>query len=310
MAQPVRENVSPESPVRRIFINHADSRLRTGWRLLLHLLLSLSLLTCFSFPLGMAFVAAELSGRQMDLSTLMILSTVASAPALLLATWVARRFLDKRSFVSLGLKPDRHAPVELSVGFLISGIQMASVFLAELALGWIRIEGWSIADAGAGAALGGLIGWVLVYVAVGFYEEITFRGYYLQNLAHGIGPAWGIAISSAVFGMFHLMNPGAGLMSTLGIALAGLYLSLAWWFSRRLWLPIGIHIGWNFFQGPVFGFPVSGTSSFRLLRLTQDGPITITGGPFGPEAGLIIIPAIALGVLLVILFTKAGRRPA
>ena len=294
----------------RLFVDQAEARPRTGWRLLLHLAMSLALLTCLSIPLGVAYVLAGMAGQKMDLSALMLLSTIASAPSFLLATWIARRFLDKRSFVSLGLNFDRHALVDLGAGMMISGIQMGLVFMAELALGWTRLDGWSFQDGAVGKAISGLVGWLLVYVVVGLYEEITFRGYYLQNLSTGIDSTWGILVSSAIFGLFHLGNPGAGFMSTVGIFLAGLYLAFAWSRTRRLWLPIGLHIGWNFFQGPVFGFPVSGTTSFRLLRQTPTGPVSLTGDLFGPEAGLIVVPAIVLGILLVILFTKSAAKSA
>jgi hypothetical protein len=71
---------------------------------------------------------------------------------------------------------------------------------------------------------------------------------------------------------------------------------------------MGLHLGWNFFEGPVFGFPVSGTSSFRLIRHTVDGPTTLTGGQFGPEAGLIVIPALLFGAALLWAYTR-GRSP-
>jgi hypothetical protein len=73
-----------------------------------------------------------------------------------------------------------------------------------------------------------------------------------------------------------------------------------------LWLPIGLHLGWNFFEGNIFGFPVSGLDTFRLIRHSINGPTWLTGGPFGPEAGLIILPAMALGIWLMIIFTR-GR---
>ena len=73
--------------------------------------------------------------------------------------------------------------------------------------------------------------------------------------------------------------------------------------TRQLWLPIGIHIGWNFFEGVVFGFPVSGMGNYRLLRITVTGPELWTGGAFGPEAGLVLIPALLLGTLMIYVFT-------
>jgi membrane protease YdiL (CAAX protease family) len=85
---------------------------------------------------------------------------------------------------------------------------------------------------------------------------------------------------------------------------AGLFLAFGYLRTRQLWLPIGLHIGWNFFEGPVFGFAVSGTGSFTLIRQVPTGPDLLTGGAFGPEAGLIVIPALLLGGLLIYWYTR------
>ena len=99
-------------------------------------------------------------------------------------------------------------------------------------------------------------------------------------------------------------NPGASWVSTLGILLAGLFLALPYLLTRQLWLSIGLHIGWNFFEGVVFGFPVSGLPFYRLMRTSITGPETWTGGAFGPEAGLVLIPSLALGAALIFLYSK------
>ena len=75
-----------------------------------------------------------------------------------------------------------------------------------------------------------------------------------------------------------------------------------------LWLPIGIHIGWNFFEGVVFGFPVSGLEISHIMHNTMHGPEIITGGKFGPEAGLILIPGLVLGVIIVSLYSRGRKK--
>ena len=77
--------------------------------------------------------------------------------------------------------------------------------------------------------------------------------------------------------------------------------------TGQLWLPIGLHIGWNFFQSSVFGFPVSGLDRPGLLDITVSGPELWTGGAFGPEAGLIVLPICLLGAVLVHIYTKRHR---
>ena len=74
--------------------------------------------------------------------------------------------------------------------------------------------------------------------------------------------------------------------------------------TKQLWLSIGLHIGWNFFEGVVFGFPVSGLDIYPLLRIKVTGPELWTGGAFGPEAGLIVLPSLIVGAVLIYLFSK------
>ena len=130
-------------------------------------------------------------------------------------------------------------------------------------------------------------------------------GYWLQNLAEGLNPAWAVLISSALFALGHLLNPNVSWNAILGLVFAGIFLAYGYLRTRQLWLPIGLHIGWNFFEGTVFGFQVSGLTEMpQMIRQVVQGPELITGGLFGPEAGLVVLPAMALGVLLIFGFSR------
>ena len=98
------------------------------------------------------------------------------------------------------------------------------------------------------------------------------------------------------------MSPSA--FSSLAVFLAYGYLS-----TKQLWLPIGLHIGWNFFEGVGFGFPVSGLDIYHLTRITVSGPELWTGGAFGPEAGLILLPGLLLGTALIFAYARIIRKP-
>jgi membrane protease YdiL (CAAX protease family) len=180
---------------------------------------------------------------------------------------------------------------------------MALIFAFELAAGWVSVTGYL--DGGGRPFWGEIWLPVLVFICVGIQEEMSTRGYLLRNLAEGLnfkrsGPRTALiaayVISSLIFGGLHAANPNASLTSTLSIALAGFFLGLGFVLTGELAIPIGLHISWNFFQGNVFGFPVSGSPAGpSFIAIEQAGPAWATGGAFGPEAGVIGLAAIALG---------------
>ena len=282
-----------------VFLSPEEPRLRAGWRLLLHTIFYLIVLMTLSLG-ALLFYRGELGVIITSLSPAIMIELV----SILSATYLARRFLDYRSFSSLGLQLDRSTVSDLIVGFFIPGLMMALIFLIEYAAGWTQFQGWSWQAVGIGQSVIGLLGGLAAFVLVGISEEIFSRGYHLQNLMEGLNLHWALFLSSSVFALLHLLNPSSSLMSTLGLLAAGYFLAYGWVRTRRLWLPIGLHIGWNFFEGNIFGFQVSGLDTFRLLLHTPSGPELITGGTFGPEAGLIAIPAMLLGAWLVKLYTR------
>ncbi len=303
--------IRPRALIARVFVSPGERRLRAGWRLLLHGALLLLLL----LPAAAVFaVASAPLGLAPDSTTLLLtLDAGASLGAVLLATWLARRSLDRRSFGSLGFSVDRRTLPDLAFGFALPAVLMGLVFAAEWGLGWLHVEGWAWQSSPPGEVLTGSLGGLALWICVAIQEETLSRGYQLQNLADGLGLRWGVFLSSLIFAALHLPNPNAVALPTLlGLLAAGFFLAFAWVRTRRLWLSIGLHIGWNFFEGTVFGFPVSGLDLFRLLRQTVTGPALITGGAFGPEAGWLILPVLALGAALIAVYTRGrlGSAPA
>ncbi len=226
-----------------------------------------------------------------------------------LATWIARRYLDRRTFRSLGFEWDTHSLRDLAFGFFVPALLMGSIFALEWSAGWLRIDSvmWDEVSSTSSITIANVF---VIFIAVGFYEELLFRGYRLQNLIEGLNLTWALVISSALFALGHILNPHSSLASILGIFTSGLFMAYGWVRTGRLWLSIGLHIGWNFFEGAVFGFPVSGLSFPQMIHQTNVGPVLITGGAFGPEAGLVILPMVVIGGLLIWAYTggKRARR--
>ena len=114
-------------------------------------------------------------------------------------------------------------------------------------------------------------------------------------------------LTSASFALFHLGNPDAGVASVAGILAAGVLFAYARVRTGLLWMPIGVHVAWNLALG-LLGFPVSGISVFGLVSSRVTGPAWVTGGAFGPEAGVLAPLALLLGALVVRAYTR--NRPA
>jgi uncharacterized protein len=134
-------------------------------------------------------------------------------------------------------------------------------------------------------------------------EELSFRGYPFQKLTEAVGAFWAVVILSALFGAVHLGNPDSqgwlswGFFNTLAI---GLLFALARIRTGSLWFSFGLHFGWNFFQGSVFGLPVSGLHEFSaLITAHVVGSPRLTGGNYGPEASAVcaVILVLALPLL-------------
>lgn len=286
--------------LQKIFIAPGEARLRSGWRLLAHSILLVLLIW------GIASLFAYLSTLSPRLAFLADISFI-SFIAITLSVYLARRWYDHRSFRSLGLIWDASAGRDALAGIFIAAALMSFIFFVEWAFGWLVFSGFATGGITAGL-LANTGYWAAVFIMVGWYEELWFRGYWLQNLRDGPGTKLAFFVSSAFFALAHLSNPNASWVALTGLLFAGYFLAFGFLRTNQLWLPIGLHIGWNFFEGPIFSFPVSGLESSGLLNVQVRGPELVTGGAFGPEAGLIILPAMALGAALIYWYTRKFPR--
>ena len=291
--------------VASIFWNINERRLRALWRLLGAVLL----IVIFSVIVG---GLASVSGIA---SPAPYMGQFQSNIAIVAAIWLATRFLDRRKFSDTGIHLNRDWWIDLGFGLVLGALLITAIFLVALAAGWITIsETFRTANSGQSFLIT-ILPPALFYLSVGIAEELAFRGYMLLNVAEGfnlrfISPRGALIISwlltSALFGIAHAIRPYATVVSCVNITLAGLWLGLGYILTGNLAISIGAHITWNFFQGHVFGFPVSGTRFFptTFVAIEQSGPELWTGGAFGLEASLMGLFAVVLGALLVLAWVR------
>jgi membrane protease YdiL (CAAX protease family) len=298
------------------FWNQAENRLRAFWRIVIHLLCflfappALNLLVGPTLSRGLAAAIPELAvlSERLVLLGLRLVAVVA-------VTWLAVRLLDRRPWSEMGMNPDQNWWIDCGFGLVLGASLMSFVFAIEYGAGWVRVrEVFAVGLANTSFVVA-MLGPLVVSLVISITEELLARGYQLRNLAEGfnfrrVGPFRAIiaswALSSSLFGLLHVFNPNATLLSTLYLMLAGLFFGLGYVLTGRLGMAIGLHFTWNFFQGNVYGFPVSGNivGSASVLTIEQAGPSLWTGGAFGPEAGLIGIAAILLGCLLTVWWVR------
>jgi uncharacterized protein len=286
-----------ETPIKRnlfeqLFSSPGEKRLRAGWRLLLQLVMMGIFLCIIAFPV-LWF------GPGKSQTWLIFFSILAECFAITVSVFYARRFIDKRSFASLGLSPDKFAIRDFLAGLGIALLMFALITIMGYLMKWVAFTSFAWQEDGFVFSAAQSLVWLGIFIMVAWQEELFSRGYWLQNIRDGLNLTWAVILSSAVFSCLHLLNPGASWGSTFGIFFAGLFLAFGYVVTRQLWLPIGLHLGWNLFEGVLFGFPVSGVNTYALIRITVTGPKIWTGGVFGPEAGLLLIPALILGAGLV-----------
>jgi len=284
--------------MKRIFINPKEKRLRAGWRLLLQF--GLQALLGLLILLALSIIPNIQSAFPNSLVFFLLIESL----SITLSVVLARRILDRRSITSMGLNIDRRAFKNLAVGLIIAALMMGFIYILEWGFGWLKFQGFAWEFESPWRVITNTLWVLLAFILVGWHEELLFRGYQLQNIASGLNLTWGIIISSIIFGVLHSANPNASWISATGITLAGFFLAFAYVRTKQLWLPIGLHIGWNFFEGVVFGFPVSGVDFYNLTHIRVDGPEIITGGAFGPEAGLVLMPSLILGTALIQWYTR------
>lgn len=218
-------------------------------------------------------------------------------PLVYAAYYVLVHFIERREITELSAPGAvRETAQGLAIGAVLFGSIMALLALA----GTFKIVGMNHP--------GVLLAPLMFAVSSAVFEEIFFRGVLFRLIERGLGSWIALAISAAAFGGLHLMNENATVIGALAIMLqAGIAMGAAFMMTRRLWLPIGIHLAVNFAQSGIIGTAVSGNEAGQgLMHAVFVGPDWLTGGVFGVEASIVTV-AVGLAVSLAFIW-RAGQK--
>jgi membrane protease YdiL (CAAX protease family) len=293
--------------------NRAERRPRLPVRLVLTAVVAAVLAGLLAVGLRLLAAVGSLPSFEADSPVLRAVGSLVAAVLVVAVVAVAGIAVDRRRLADFGFHLDRDWWVDCAFGAALGVALMGGILLVGVAAGWFRVTGYAVTTGGPFAVL--VVAYLVLFVAVSVSEELAVRGYLLTNLAEGlrVGPltgrvalGLGVLLTSGLFGLLHAGNPNATLASTATIGLAGVLLAAGYALTGELAIPLGLHFSWNFAQGVLFGFPVSGLRlGVAVIETREAGPDLVTGGRFGPEAGLLGIAAILVGIATIAWWVRA-----
>lgn len=257
-----------------------------------------------TIPLYIVFLKIPLFFYNPDLLLLFLnLLTFATISSLV---FFRVKVIERRSLSSIGLNKNNWLKKYL-LGFFIGLVMMSIIVLILLSFGYITIEKNPIQPVGVSAISSILVilfGWIIQ----GATEEIVTRGWLLNVLSNKYNIGVGLLISSTLFGLMHLSNPNVNYIAVINIILVGLFYGFYVIKTNDLWAVCGMHTAWNFAQGNLFGFEVSGidVSVGSLIDLNLVGNDFVTGGIFGPEAGIVATFILLVSIIILLFIDKRG----
>ncbi len=210
----------------------------------------------------------------------------------LLLVWLFAARVDRRPLFKEWLNMTERK-YDLLIGFIVGTalITIASFILGRLGLiefspGEISMNTWFM--------------YAFLFFVAALWEEVVFRGYIQQNLMKGMPPVIALLVTSALFMLLHTSNPNIDTLPRINLGLAGILLGASCLFTKNIWFPMGLHWAWNLFQGPVFGYEVSGVGTDALFQQEIIEENIWTGGAFGFEGSILATILITIASIVII----------
>lgn len=262
---------------------------------------------CIPLFIGVFFVCMGLYGTLARAFLSLVLGVEARHPgmvgyillegSMLLAVLTAAAVMlrwERRPFSELGLSVKGHAK-GLWYGLLMAVLLYLVGFGLSLVMGEVEVTGAQFKPLG-------LLGALLFFLLVALFEEILMRGYILGHLLHTrLNKFLSLFISAALFAFLHIFNPEIGFLPMINLVLAGMLLGASYLYTRNLCFPISLHLFWNWIQGPILGYQVSGNNFMStMLKLHIPEENVLNGGAFGFEGSLICTVLMIVFTILIV----------
>lgn len=222
--------------------------------------------------------------------------------AVVISNLMLLRLFDHRPWSDIGLSIEGRWK-DILYGMLVAVVLYGIGFVLLLALGQIEVTGfrWDTEM---------LVSSWLFFVLVALCEEMMMRGYVLGRLLRTrLNKFLSLFISSVLFALIHIFNPNVALLPMINLVLAGMLLGVVFLYTRNLWFSISLHLFWNWIQGPILGFEVSGTTlgtSILALGLPQQN--IINGGSFGFEGSIVCTVLMIIFIGAIILWFERKKQ--
>jgi len=287
-----------------------EGKVRSGWKIAAVLAIFLSSITVISIIIGaisssILLVTGDLKteagsmvpiftehGQNVMTAINRVMMFVQEILTILIAI-LAWKISTKRKLSDMGFTPIKSNFKDLIAGLLFGAGSLTFVFAALVLSGQAEVTSWA-----PSFSVSQIIA-LFMFILVGFAEELLCRGYIISVLRQTKSILAIYIISGVIFALMHSANSGIGLLPYMNLILIGMLWAYSYMKSGNIWLPIGYHITWNYFQGDVFGFKVSGTTEKGILTTSYPKNNIFNGGDFGPEGGLFVTLVIVLGFLAI-----------
>lgn len=295
-----------------MILKNKYNEVRSVWKILLVFLLSYTLMLGTSMLIGVIIgILLLIKGNSeylMNFNTestaeyelIFQVSTSLSNILFIISCIIIWKIFEKKKINKMGITSIKNGYKELGIGLILGAITMSIVAISIIAIGNVKLVNSISKPQISISLLYGLIS----FIFVGFGEEILSRGYIMSVLKQTRN-IWLILIGPAlIFAALHLGNEGIDVLSFINLFLVGVLFAYMFMKSKNIWMPIGYHITWNYFQGYIWGFGVSGISVNGLYKIENVTNNIINGGAFGPEGGIIVTIVTCLMFIFVYWFYR------